>query len=437
MKKLLIMGFLITVLALPMLGVKANFGDGEDGNIGTGNFKAVGTDQVEMVTEKLDIELYRDRAKVSVEYLLTNVGGDVTVKAGFPCLTMPDDNTNASQYFEIEDYHIMVDNKEIIYEQEKGDKVDWLRNSTDNSPKPLVYWFSSSVNFKKSESKTVKITYESLYQSYWSGISSDVDYDADLFTYLLSTGATWKGPIKNGTINIRAVTVNPDSLIIKPANRFSRKNNTFSWSFTDLKPTLKDNITVDLNNKLSTKFNYSADKDESWYTFENDKYYFDFHQYSAIASSVLSQNSGISCDAANVGDYNLGTAWVEGEKGDGIGESLTITLNKPTKLYQIGIIPGYAKSKSLYFANNRVAELKIVLNDSFTITRSLEDDYVRWDAGSPKAYQFIDLGGYDKEVKTIKLIINKVYKGTKYDDTCISEVLLRKKLTEKPRAGAR
>lgn len=445
MKKVLFIGLLIAVYILPPFCAKANWGGGGDGNIGTGNFKAIGTSQVVMAKEILNIDLYRDRAKVNVEYLLTNEGEDVTVKAGFPCITsMLDDKSKISQYVEIEDYQITIDNKEIPYKLEKGERVDWVSlpdyftmESEENSPKPFVCWFTSSVHFKKAESKTVKITYESLYQSGGGGVSNDMDYDSDLFTYLLSTGAAWKGSIQNGIVNVKAVTINPDSLIIKPANRFTRKGNIFSWSFTDLEPTLKDNITIDFNNKISTKWNYSAGGDESWYTFDNNKYYFDFHQYSATASSVLAQNGGVSCQASNVGDYNASTAWIEGVKGDGIGESVTIHLKKPTQLYQIGMIPGYAKSPSLYFANNRVAELKIVLNDSYTIIGSLVDDYVRDGAHSPKAYQFIDLGGYDKEVKTIRLIINKVYKGTKYDDTCISEILLRKKLTERPRAGAR
>ena len=48
---------------------------------------------------------------------------------------------------------------------------------------------------------------------------------------------------------------------------------------------------------------------------------------------------------------------------------------------------------------------------------------------------WFSLNGYDKPVKTVRLRINKVYPGTKYQDTCLSLVVLKTKLTKKPKRG--
>lgn len=232
-------------------------------------------------------------------------------------------------------------------------------------------------------------------------------------------------------MNIIAAAVNPNKIVITPKGRFKQNGNKFTWSFTNLEPERKDDFVVSLNNGFTLVRPFDQLDDTSWYVFDNDKYYFDFHNYQAKASSVLQGKDEYG--AMNVGDLDSRTAWVEGVKGDGIGESITLTLKKPIEVDQIGIIPGYTKSRELYFANNRVAEVKIVIDNTYTITKSLEDEYLSFSPSSPKAYQMIDLGKYGKPVKTIVITITKVYKGTKYDDTCISEILLRKQLSERPR----
>ena len=105
---------------------------------------------------------------------------------------------------------------------------------------------------------------------------------------------------------------------------------------------------------------------------------------------------------------------------------------KPAHVDQIGIIPGYAKSKSLYVANNRIKELEVIVNGGRPITASLPDEYISFSLGSKKAYQLIDLGQYTGNAKTITLTVKQIYPGSKYNDTCISEVLLRTRLKTKP-----
>jgi hypothetical protein len=411
----------------------ANWGQSSGGSYGTGNFKAIGTNQVEIEKENLDVILYKDHAKVTVEYQFHNTGDKVLVKAGFPCIVLDEGyDSDKKNYQEINDYQIYVDGQRISASFVKGTAAsgESFTDYEEEVSQPIISWFVSSVAFRKDETRTIKISYNSNYFSGEDGVSGTSNYWSDQFRYLLSTGAAWKGPIKQGTVNIVAATVDANKISITPKERFKRNGNKFTWNFTNLEPEEKDDFKVSLNNEFTLIRPVGQMDYTSWYIFDDDKYYFDFHNYQAKASSVLQGKQ--SYDAMNIADLDGSTAWVEGVKGDGIGESITITLNKPTEVNQIGIIPGYAKSRQLYFANNRVAEVKITINNTDTITKSLEDEYVSFSPYSPKAYQMIDLGENNKPVKTIVITITKVYKGTKYDDTCISEILLRKRLSERP-----
>lgn len=64
--------------------VHTNWGSTAGGSVATGSFRAFGTDQVEMQREDLRIHLFRDRARVEIDYVLHNTGPAVDVRAGFP-----------------------------------------------------------------------------------------------------------------------------------------------------------------------------------------------------------------------------------------------------------------------------------------------------------------------------------------------------------------
>ncbi len=155
----------------------------------------------------------------------------------------------------------------------------------------------------------------------------------------------------------------------------------------------------------------------------------------------------------NIFDKNANTAWVEDEEhyydyngasqgknydGKGIGEwikiyKLTKAISKYTKyddnneddigwgymesfrLSGIKIINGYAKSRDIYFANNRVKKVEVILSDGSSYIFDLEDNNL--------GFQTLDFG---KEIETRQVVIKilDIYEGSKYNDTCISEVEL-------------
>ena len=170
--------------------------------------------------------------------------------------------------------------------------------------------------------------------------------------------------------------------------------------------------------------------------FDNDKYrcfqkqdqenYVDV----ATASSCLS-----SYYPENVLDGDPSTAWVEAEEenledrsndGRGIGEWIKIhrvetstkfwfNYAKPFKLSGIKLINGYAKNKEMYKANNRVKKVEVILTDGTSYIFDLKDNTLD--------FQTLDFGE-TVETRDVTIKILDIYEGSKFNDTCISEIEL-------------
>ena len=122
-------------------------------------------------------------------------------------------------------------------------------------------------------------------------------------------------------------------------------------------------------------------------------------------------------------DYN--TAWVEGADGHGIGEWIKFTFAEHWKarrkdtdikwISRISVINGFAASKAIYFANNRVKRLGLEFSDGTKLEINLKD--------GNGDYQSFPLKDKKIKAKWCKMTILDVYKGSKYDDTCISNVI--------------
>ena len=133
-------------------------------------------------------------------------------------------------------------------------------------------------------------------------------------------------------------------------------------------------------------------------------------------------------DAANLRSNEGDVAWVEGVEGDGVGESVTLTITRPLPLDAILIKPGYVSSEnpSLWMKNNRVAEVEVKLNDAHTFSAKIPDEKFE------DAYPIV-VRSYAEPVQTIKLTIKGVHRGTAARDTCISSIRLKAKLATKPK----
>jgi hypothetical protein len=455
----------ICLWLLVPVAARANFGGYEAGNASTGNvqplaevedtFRPAGLEQVEMQSELLQITLHIESADVEVNYTLHNPGDKaVKVTAGFPTASQdmgipsPSDPQGAEQArrdpHDVTDYHLYVDGREVSWKLEaqphtKADRPNTYSGIGGAFSEPEPHWFVSTIAFKPGEAHAVRIRYQALYRSAEGSVSDDAQVEAVTLTYQLSTAAGWKGPIGKGRVIIAADTVDADAIKIRPEGRFKREGRAFVWEFSDLKPTLADDIRVQVREGYETyPTDYAVARDRpegvkkenaGEYEVHPDGTSYWIHQlFHATATSTLDPKLYGPENVQGSSSYPQNT-WAEGVPGDGVGEGLDLTLERPMRLHEIGIVNGFHKSRELYQANNRVAELSVSLNGEKDFMVTIPDEYL-----TREIYWF-PLNGYEKPVKTVRLRINKVYPGTKYQDTCISQLFLKTKLAKKPKLG--
>lgn len=139
----------------------------------------------------------------------------------------------------------------------------------------------------------------------------------------------------------------------------------------------------------------------------------------------------------NLFDKKIDTAWVEGIEGDGIGEWISIDINakraeRPTGMLYFGMIPGYLKSEKSWEENNRVKTALLIVEGyvGYDSTKSSRYEYsiLRLKFDDFQGLQLFDLLDYGGpptfDSKRLWVVIEDVYKGTKYSDTCISEMVI-------------
>lgn len=136
--------------------------------------------------------------------------------------------------------------------------------------------------------------------------------------------------------------------------------------------------------------------------------------YKIKASSSL----GDSYKAEFANDLSYKTAWVEGKKDEGIGEYLEYYFkNDSPRITEIIISNGYMKSEEIWKNNNRVKKLKLYVNGVPFGILNLKDS---------RTDQYFEMGtlGHNKNGTDLilKFEILEVYKGSKHNDTAITEI---------------
>lgn len=134
----------------------------------------------------------------------------------------------------------------------------------------------------------------------------------------------------------------------------------------------------------------------------------------AKASSVL-ENNQAKYGAKNIIDNNTQTAWAEGVKGHGVGEWIQVERDGVADINRIYIGNGYHKSQETYDNNSSLKKFRLDFSNG---------QYIYYEVEENKAESnFIEIN-FDGPISTdfIKLTILDVYKGGKYEDTCVTYI---------------
>lgn len=187
------------------------------------------------------------------------------------------------------------------------------------------------------------------------------------------------------------------------------------------------------NDSPLKKFMSKEDMEQRFFFLKNhllisrDKYYLEDGIKNILASSILKEG-GLEYSVSNLTkrlfiwnhlDEYHGVffetdilSWAEGVEGSGIGEYLICEFKFKTD--EIQILNGYVNIKHpmLYLQNNRVKTILIESEEpKFSQEYTLEDVV---------KYNVLKLPA---RTDKIKITIKDVYKGTLYDDTCLSSII--------------
>ena len=144
------------------------------------------------------------------------------------------------------------------------------------------------------------------------------------------------------------------------------------------------------------------------------------------ASSVLADQGKVSYKASHLAEGNRENVWSEGVEGVGIGESIEIKQmymgsgEAELSFYSICIVNGYAENETKWKENGRVKSLKLYFEGEYMGLITLEDTM------NP---QYIDISAVQMRVgngfdANFKFEIADVYEGSKYDDTCLTGIVI-------------
>jgi len=202
----------------------------------------------------------------------------------------------------------------------------------------------------------------------------------------------------------------------------------------------KGKFTIEELTKLRSKcseLGFSEARDGFWGIISGCSWYCGgTYKNVSVSSSLKTENNHVY-NEKSISDLNYNTAWVEGVKGDGIGEFIIYEfppLNP--RITKIIIVNGYIKNKKTWQNNSRVKQLKMYINGKFHAILNLKDVYAEQTFKvSPIGYAQRKNISYSKDGKIIddidgniipplkiKFEILSVYKGDKYKDTAITEI---------------
>jgi len=204
----LLLSLALLPLAAPPTPARA---DGEPATWYGPTLVPVTSESIRMVRERVVVELSPLRAKVDATFVFENEGAATEQVVAFPDIGWVGASLHA--------FRTWVDGTEVDVGFQKG-----------GADAGLHYW---TVDFPAGSQRVVRVRYETVRDPVQVGNYMLVDD----FTYVLTTGARWKGPIGRAEIVLDLVDLTHDQIIGAHPKTSERTEAGYRWVLHDIEPT--------------------------------------------------------------------------------------------------------------------------------------------------------------------------------------------------------
>lgn len=368
--------------------------------------------EIKLSKENLNIRFVDDSVIVSCSYYLFNSSStDKNIDFAF--------NLTDCWHKNYPDYYFIYQN---------GQKIDStlkIENIFQDNNEPYVASFNeySKLSLKAKTTTKIDVLYRIKTQNdgkHLAGIFNDNTFIYNLFP-ALSFG--------DGIIDEFTLTIDKSDL--SGYNGFITDISGLDFPFNSSENILSKTFNkFDLKAHKELKISYNI---KNWYMSDMIKKYRITYQTPAFnsynTSSYLSDNKEYyPAWYLNDGDYM--TPWVEGKKDAGIGEKITYSFKGPCLVTHILIVNGFRKSEKTYTENCRLKKIALYVDGKLQGTYELPDKpfSLAMNSNILETGDLLPLsekrGLYPEQSLEIEIL--EVWPGSKYLDTCVSEIILLK-----------
>ena len=134
------------------------------------------------------------------------------------------------------------------------------------------------------------------------------------------------------------------------------------------------------------------------------------------SSSHLPTDRGGQYQAWMATDGALETSWVEGVAGPGVGEWIELSFPGTIEVHSIGLDVGYDQDAGIFARNNRIKKVTLIFSSGEQVELGFAD--IR----GVQTIPLVRAPGSNIETTYVRVVIDEVYPGSQYDDTCLAEI---------------
>ena len=371
--------------------------------------------EIQLKSEKLKISFVNDFAIVNCNYSLLNKSSrEKNIDFAFNV---------ADCWGEVypEYYMISADGKTL----DATLKIDEMERDVNE---PFISTFNeySKLNLKPGKTLNLEITYKIKTQSNGTHVVSR--FSDNVFKYNLFPALSFG----NGIIDEFTLTIDKTDIAgyggtitgVSGVDINCNTGNVVTKTFRNF----------DLKKHWTLEISYNI---RNWYASEMIRNYRIWPEIS-VSSMLVEGNTEYSKWCLSDGDYM--TPWVEGVADVGKGEKITFTVDKHTNITQLILVNGFRKNEKTYTENCRVKKIRLYADDKEIGTFDIPDRKFKtvMDSNILDVAELVNIGNREWDLSTswssltnsiwfdrnLTIEILEVWPGTKYKDTCISELIL-------------